>query len=337
MDKLERLRRCIAGEKLDRPPFSMWMHFHMKDRNPFTLAEATIQLRDRYDLDLVKATPSGLYFVQDFGAAIKFGTKEWEHPVMVDSLLKSRQELEALPELDLDSGALSRELSMIKLACQKGEGRAPILMTVFTPLTVICKMLGNADIPGMLKYFIESCPEALHSALRKIQRMEEAFIDRAVACGVDGFFFATQAANFQTLSSLDQYREFGVTYDYPIAEKIRGAGKLCLMHVCMRQVMLELFRDYPVDIINWDNIYSGTSLTQARELLPGKALAGGIDIFKIMDETPQEVERMVQRALDEAGENRFMLAPTCVLLASTPHRNLKAISDYLKAMDSLAV
>ena len=30
-------------------------------------------------------------------------------------------------------------------------------------------------------------------------------------------------------------KEFGVTYDYPIAEKIHKAGKLCLMHVCMKK------------------------------------------------------------------------------------------------------
>lgn len=333
MDQFERIKRCIAGERLDRPPFSMWMHFHLKDRNPFTLAQATTQLCRRYDLDLMKITPNGLYFVQDFGASIKFGSKEWEHPLMLDCLLNTKEDLENLPMLDLDSGALSRELSMVKLTCERREGTAPILMTVFTPLTIICKMIGNGDIPGKLQYFMEHCPQALHSALGKIQRMEEDFIDRAIANGVDGFFFATQAANFQTLSSLDQYREFGVTYDFPIAERIHRAGKLCLMHVCMHQVMLELFRDYPVDIVNWDNLYSGTSLSQAREILPDKVLAGGIDIFKIMDYTPGEVEQMVQRALDEAGGSRFMLSPTCVLLSSTPHRNLKAISDYLKAKE----
>lgn len=336
MDKFERIRRCIDGEKMDRPPFSMWMHFHLKDRNPFTLAEATANLVDLYDLDVVKITPMGLYFVQDFGASIKFGNKEWEHPLMLDNLLKTREDLENLPMLDLESGAIGRELSAVKLTTEKMQRRTPLIMTLFTPLTIICKMIGNGDIPGMLKYFMEECPEALHSALRKIQKMEEEFVDRCLERGVDGFFFATQAANFQTLDSIDKYKEFGVTYDIPLAEKIKGAGKLCMMHVCMRQVMLEAFRDYPVDIVNWDNIYSGTSITQAREILPGKVLAGGIDIFKIMEYTPEEVDQMVQRALDEAGDTHFMLAPTCVLLASTPYENLKEISDYTKSSSQVS-
>ncbi|MFR9216189.1 MAG: uroporphyrinogen decarboxylase family protein [Ruthenibacterium sp.] len=335
MDKLERVRRCIAGEHLDRPPFSMWMHFHMRDRNPVTLADACLELRDMYDMDFLKITPSGLYFVQDFGAAIQFGRQEWEHPRMVNNLLQSQKDLEDLPVLNPETGALSRELTAQKILCsKKGNNSAPILMTLFTPLTVICKLIGNGDIPGTLKYFIETCPQVLHAALRKIQRMEDDFLERAFSYGIDGIFFATQAANFETLSSADQYKEFGVTYDYPIAEKIHKAGKLCLMHVCMKKVMLELFRDYPIDIINWDNIYSGTTITQARELLPDKVLAGGIDIFKIMKYTPAEVKQMVQHALDEAGGSRFILSPTCVLLASTPCENLKAISDYLKSKES---
>ncbi len=334
MDHLERVKRCIAGERLDRPPFSMWMHFHLKDRNPVALADASLHLRDEYEMDFLKITPSGLYFVQDFGAAIQFGKKEWEHPLMLNNLLQTEKDLLELPVLDLETGALSRELTMQKEICsRKGGNSAPIFMTLFTPLTIVCKLIGNGNIPQTLQYFMENCPRALHAGLSKIQRMEEEFLDRAFACGVDGIFFATQAANFETLETADQYREFGVTYDYPLAEKIHRAGKLCLMHVCMKNVMLGLFQDYPVDIVNWDNIYSGTTIAQARELLPDKVLAGGIDIFKIMEYTPAEVEQMVQRALDEAGDNRFILSPTCVLLASTPHGNLRAITDYLKAKE----
>ncbi len=54
MDHLERVKRCIAGERLDRPPFSMWMHFHLKDRNPVALADASLHLRDEYEMDFLK-------------------------------------------------------------------------------------------------------------------------------------------------------------------------------------------------------------------------------------------------------------------------------------------
>lgn len=329
MDKFERIRTCIAGGRVDRPPFSMWMHYHMKDRNPFTLAQATADLLDSYDLDIVKITPTGLFFIQDFGAPIQFGQTDWQHPLMLDSLLKTEDDLKNLPMLDLSTGALGRELDMVRLTCTKVNGKAPVLMTVFSPLTIVCKMLGNANIPAMLQYFMENHAEALHSALKKLALMIGEFIDRCILAGVDGFFFATQAANFQTLRTKDQYKEFGVPYDVPLIERIKKADRLCLLHVCMHQVMLDVVKDYPVDIINWDNIYSGTSITEAREIIPDKVLAGGIDIFKISTYSRQEIDDMVRRALDEGAGGRFMLAPTCVLLASTPHENLSEISSYM--------
>lgn len=330
MDKFERVKRCIEGKSIDRPPFSMWMHFHMNDRNPFTLAKATEELFLKYDMDVVKITPTGLFFVQDFGASIKFGTTDSQHPLMLDNLLKTPKDLENLPILDFDTGALRRELDQVQLTVERINGRAPVLMTVFTPLTIICKMLGNANIPAFLQYYMENHPQALHSALKKISKMTEVFVDGCIKRGVDGFFFASQAANYQTLKTSDQYKEFGVTYDYPIAQKIRNANKLCILHVCMQQVMLDVVKDYPVDIINWDNIYSGTSLSQARKIIPDKVLAGGIDIFKINTFTKKEIDSMVQSAVDEAGEGKFMLAPTCVLLASTPNENLLQVSKYIK-------
>ncbi len=337
MDKFERIRACIAGEELDRAPFSMWMHYHMRDRNPFTLSQASADLLDTYDMDILKITPTGLFFVQDFGAAIQFGKTDWQHPLMTDSLLKSAADLENLPMLDLSTGALGRELDMVKLACRKVNRKAPVLMTVFTPLTIVCKMLGNANIPATLQFFMENHPTALHSALQKLSVMIGEFIDRCIAAGVDGFFFATQAANFQTLRTQDQYKEFGVTYDFPLVERIKGAGKLCLLHVCMHEVMLDVVKDYPVDIVNWDNIYSGTTISQAREIIPDKVLAGGIDIFKISTYSKQEIDDMVQRALNEAVGGKFMLAPTCVLLASTPHENLLEISTYMHSLSNLAI
>ena len=330
MDRKAFLEDCISGRKMEHIPFGMWMHFHLADRDPFTLAEATNGLLEKYDISFVKITPSGLFMVQDYGASIKFGSKEWQHPLMLDNLLPDAGALESIPDLDVMTGAYRRELDQVELTVKRIGGRAPVFMTVFTPITVICKMLGNANIPAYLQYYMNNHPAALHTALRRISDTVSRFVDGCIERGVDGFFYATQAANFQTLASLDQYREFGVAYDVPIAERMHNAGKLILLHVCMHEVMLDAVKDYPVDIINWDNIYSGTSIAEARKIIPDKVLAGGIDIFRVNDYSLHEIDAMVQRAIDEGGKEKFILAPTCVLLASTPEENLKEISRYVK-------
>ena len=330
MDKKQFLRDCIEGKRLDHVPVGMWMHFHLADRDPFTLSAATERLLDLYDLDFLKITPNGLFMVQDYGASIKFGATEWQHPLPLDNLLPTPDSLRELPELDISTGAYKRELDQVELTVKRINGRAPVFMTVFTPLTVICKMLGNANIPAYLQYYMNNYPDELHSALKKISKTTKGFIEGCIERGVDGFFFATQAANFQTLATEDQYKEFGREYDYPLAEYMHSSGKMILFHVCMHRVMLNVVKDYPVDIINFDNIYSGTSLTQAREIVKDKVLAGGIDIFKIKTYRKDEVDEMVERAIDEAGKERFILAPTCVLVANTPEENLREIVEHAR-------
>ena len=72
MDKFERVRAALWGNPVDPPTLSLWRHFHQRDRDPSTLAEATAAFARRYDLDLVKLTPSGLYAVEDWGAEIVY-------------------------------------------------------------------------------------------------------------------------------------------------------------------------------------------------------------------------------------------------------------------------
>lgn len=329
-DKFQLLDDCIKGKKLQHVPVGMWMHFHLSDRNPFTLSAATEKLLDLYDIDFLKITPMGLFMVQDYGASIKFGSTEWQHPLPLDNLLPTPESLRNIPELDISTGAYKRELDQVELTVKRIAGRAPVFMTVFTPLTVICKMLGNANIPAMLQYYINNYPEELHIALKRISKTVKEFVEGCIERGVDGFFFASQAANFQTLATEEQYKEFGVEYDYPIAELMKSKGKIVLFHACMHQAMLNIIKDYPIDIINFDNIYGGTTLAEAREIIPDKVLAGGIDIFKIKDYSIHEVDEMVERAIDEAGKERFILAPTCVLVANTPEKNLKEIVRHVR-------
>ena len=65
MNKRERIYATLHGSPVDRLPISMWRHFHKQDQVPETLAQATLEFYRRYDLDLIKVTPSGLYAIED--------------------------------------------------------------------------------------------------------------------------------------------------------------------------------------------------------------------------------------------------------------------------------
>ena len=59
MDHLERVKRCIAGERLDPSALQHVDAFSFKDRNPVALADASLHLRDEYEMDFLKLRRPG--------------------------------------------------------------------------------------------------------------------------------------------------------------------------------------------------------------------------------------------------------------------------------------
>jgi len=323
MTKKERIAALSRGEKADRVPISLWVHYHLQDRNPARLAAATAALHGNYDTDLIKLTPSGLYGVQDWGAAIRYSRSDWEAPEMNESVIRSADDWAQLPKLDARNGALGRELELIRATRSAVGGDVPILQTIFSPLTTAWKLLGNAASPELIQRYMGESGDKLHAALRTIASVTSDYAEACLDAGANGFFFATQLANFELLASESQYSEFGVPYDRQVLESARGRTEVNVLHICRTKLMFRLLSDYPVEIVNWNNFESGTSLAEARKLTK-KALSGGLDNRRMHLISPAEVTAMAKSAIAEAGEGGFLLAPTCVIDARTPHENLVA-------------
>ena len=49
-----RIERTLAGQDVDRPPFSGWHHFGLESKAPAVFAEATIDFHMQSGTDLVK-------------------------------------------------------------------------------------------------------------------------------------------------------------------------------------------------------------------------------------------------------------------------------------------
>lgn len=332
MSKWERVLASIRGESVDKIPLSLWVHYHLQDRGPSRLAQTTYRLFREYDLDLLKLTPSGLYSVQDWGAAIRYSRNDWDAPVMNEAIIKRPEDWFELSELDVNQGALERELEMIVEVKRRVGDEAPILMTIFSPLTLAWKLLGNQASPELLQYYMKEHPSALHAGLATISRVTRNFVSASLQAGADGLFFATQTANFELLSNEEQYVEFGAGYDLPILNQARKLGASTnMLHLCRKDLMFSLLSDYPVEFINWNNASSGTSISQARKLT-SRALSGGLDNRSLHLLNPEEITQMVRNVISESSGKGFLLAPTCVIDARTPSDNLHAIRNTINQL-----
>ncbi len=54
INRKEQVRAALAGKEIDRVPVSAWMHLSAFDQTPIFLAEAEVDLTEKYDFDYIK-------------------------------------------------------------------------------------------------------------------------------------------------------------------------------------------------------------------------------------------------------------------------------------------
>ena len=330
MTKWERVEAAMQGGQVDRIPISLWKHYHLQDRAPKQLAEISLALYKQFDIDLIKLTPSGLYPIQDWGGAIRFGRDDDSAPVPVQPVINTADQWQTLPSLDVTKGALQRELETIHYVAAGLDGAAPFMMTIFSPLTIAYKLCQDEVSGERVVDHLRHTPRQLHAGLATIR---DVVIDYAAACleaGASGFFFATQMATHGRLTGAE-YAEFGSAYDLPILESLAGKSKVTMLHVCGKNLIFDQVADYPVDVINWADRSSGLSLAEGRKLTK-RSLAGGLSLQTLRNGSEDQVRAEVEDAVTQVGKTSFILAPACVVAGPSPDRNLMAARQAAEAV-----
>jgi len=324
MSKWERVEAAIHGEAVDRVPLSFWRHYAVQEWSPRSLAELTLALYHKYDLDIIKLTPTGIYPTQDWGPTIRFSQDDTIHPAWVEAAVMSADEWTTLPKLNINAGALGRELEAIRFLKAGLGDDVPFVMTIYSPLTIAAMLCWAETSRDRIIQDLRDAPQKLHAGLATIRDVVQEYALACLEAGVSGLFLATQMAHYDALTQAE-YEEFGVAYDLPILESLKGKSRLTILHVCRQNVMFDLMADYPVDVIHWnDRASQGPNLTEARKKTK-KALSGGIAVRTLSQGSAEEVAAEVRDAIDQTGGTGFILAPTCTIDGRTPDENLQAM------------
>jgi uroporphyrinogen decarboxylase len=303
---------------MDRPPVALWRHFPVDDQSPATLAAATANFQRTYDFDLVKVTPSSSFCLRDWGIKDEWrgapeGTREY-----VARVIREPEDWARLPVLDPGKGALAAQLESLRLLVEDLGPDIPIIQTIFNPLAQAKNLAGQETLLVHLRQY----PDAVKAGLQIITESIQKFIAAAQETGIAGLFYAVQHAQRHLLTD-QEYLEFGRVYDLPIlgvAEKMW----LNMLHLHGKNVMFDLFLEYPVGVINWHDLETPPSLAEAMRTFPG-ALCGGLRRWETMVlGTPAQVLVEAQEAIRATGGSRFILGTGCVTPTTAPHGNLLA-------------
>jgi uroporphyrinogen decarboxylase len=316
MSHRERIAKALALEETDRLPFGFWWHFPNQDRAPRRLAQLSLELQQKLDLDFIKFSPYGLYSVVDWGVTLEvLGGKL--PPVQAGYPIKKPEDWRRLRRFRGMEGEYLIVLEAQRIALSEMRQRIPLIQTVFSPLTTALKLAG----PETLLTHLRDAPAAVHAGLAIIAETTRRFVIEALTHGADGLFFANQTANDGYLTCAE-YAEFAKKYDLAVLEAVEGRSWFNILHLHGEKIMFDAVLDYPVQALNYHDREVGPSLAEMRKRTK-KCLVGGIGHnTTLVHGTQAKVEAQVRDAWRQVNRRGLILGPGCVASLESPEANV---------------
>ncbi|MFQ5656724.1 MAG: uroporphyrinogen decarboxylase family protein [Candidatus Methylomirabilales bacterium] len=325
MTKAERIQAALHRKPVDRPPVSFWRHFPDLDEDPTALAGALLDFHVRYDLDFIKVMPTGVYCVEDWGCRVAYQGDRDGSRVCVDHAVKVPGDWGVLRPLSSEAGALGRELKCLREIARRRPDDAPILQTIFSPLTIVKKLADNGRFVADLR----ERPALIHAALDVVTETMRQYAAACLESGADGIFFATQVAS-SDLFTAEEHQIFAVPYDRRILEHVAERSPFSILHVHGLNIRFDVMASYPLPAINWHDRRTAPSLGEAQGRFRG-AVVGGLDEVGTLRQGGDEAVRAeVKESFRQTGGLGHILAPGCVLPLDVPEVHLRAVRSAVE-------
>jgi uroporphyrinogen decarboxylase len=289
MNKIERVRAALAGQPVDRAPFTVWYHFGTQHAPAERAAQVHLEFFDHYDLDLLK-------LMNDYDYPMPAGLE-------VVATVADLARLEPFDPLETPFGTQLRAVELVAGALR---GRALFVDTVFNAWNTLKRNLVRDAMPALMAEH----PAAVETALRVVNDNLIRYAQASLARGAAGIFLSVPA----TAESVtrEQYERFMRPFDLALLEAVRGRGECHVLHAHGERLYFDRLADYPVHALSWADVNGGPSITEARKRTPF-TLMTGLDHVRFTEVSAARVREQVRRATAEAGPTRFILAPGCSL------------------------
>ena len=334
MSRRERVLAALRGDEVDRPPVSFWGHFYHRESSAEDLVSATLEFQSEFDWDWVKLNPRKHYHVEPWGVTYRYSGSAAEKPALETWPVHQANDWLAITRQPHDQGSLGEQLEAVAMMRRSLPPDVPLIETVFTPLAILGEMVAE---PGELRLAMRRNPNAVKGALEAVTSTFVPFVRAVLEAGADGIYFATVDWASRDLLSADEYREWARPTDLELIAAAEGAA-FNVLHVCKRRNLLFELTDYPVHAFSWaatDPL--NPSIADALPRLRG-AVMGGIshdDALKHHD--PERALAEFRRGLEATAGRRWLVAPGCSILPTTPAANLQAIRQAAGSLASAAM
>ena len=325
MSRRERVLAAINRQPVDRVPYAVWRHFPSVDHSPAGLAQATLRFHERYGSDFLKITPRGGYAVEAWGCVESDAVREDGHRPCASCAVRSPEDWKKIRALDPAAapGWAEEIETIIRLGFDRRIGDAPVVPTLFSPLSLARKLSGDR-----LQHDLRDHPDAVTGALEAITETLIKFAQLALTEGVSGIFYSIQAAS-RSANSEEDYARFGEPYDRQFLDAIASQSTLTIIHCHGDGLMFDRLARLPGHAWNWDDRETPPSLREGAAKVPG-AVIGGLHQWKTLrDGTAEHAVGETRDAVAQTGGTGLIVGPGCVLPMNTPDANVAAVVQAL--------
>ena len=318
MTKRERVLATLARRPVDRPAVAFWRHVPDVDHTADGLARAMLDFHRTWDVDLVKVMSSGVYCVEDWGCRVEYAGSPYGAKQCREHAVQSLADWAHLKPLDPGAGALGRELDAVRLIARGRHDDAPILHTVFSPLSIARKLAGDRLVDDL-----RVAPAAVEAALEAITETMVRYLVATFDAGADGLFLATQTATPEVMTA-DESDSFGAVYDRRLLAAAPSSA-ITLVHVHGKDIYFDQMAALAPHALNWHDRVTTPTLADAHRRFSG-ALVGGLSESRVLRSgPPAAIAAQVTDAIDQTGGIGLVVAPGCVLPLATPDAHLAAV------------
>ena len=326
-DKRQRIQAALRGDAVDRPPYSFWTHLPGIDLDPRRLAEESAAFAKRFDLDVLKSMPNGLYCVEDWGCVCDYSdiAKGGVAKVVVPAVT-SQSDWAKLEHVDVSRGSFGRELEHLGRLVELVGPAMPVLATVFSPLTIAAKLSNGAS-----REHLASDPAAVMRGLETIAAVTCEFAREALARGCAGIFLAMQEATRSAFSDAD-YRTYGEPYDRRVIDAAKAAGGwFNAVHAHGEDILFDVVKDYGVEALNWHIGETPPSIAEYRSAGGTKPILGGLQRAHLTQKNRAGIAADIDAALAPNGARGVIVAPACVIRHPVDAETLLWTAERIKA------
>jgi uroporphyrinogen decarboxylase len=332
MNKIERVSAVLAGRQPDRLPVCFWYHFGPEAVSGPKAVEAHVRHVETYDLDFLKVMCDGRY----------------PFPHRADGIIEDVADLDRLVPMRGDEDIFGRHLEVLQAMVRRFAGELWMTTTIFNSWSTLRRLMASdIDVHGpptrgrvvdlrdaKLSRFLVEAPDVLAKALDAITQTLGNFARNCLAAGADGIYFSVRDDWVDTAENgPDVYERLVRGSDLRILAGAVG-GTLNILHVCGKPLDFARFGQYPVQALNWADRIGGPMIAEVAPWL-GPAICCGIDnLGTLVSGSPDDVQREVTDAVQQATGRPIMIAPGCTFDGhAVPPANLLAMR---RAVDRLA-